>query len=191
MSTPESHFQGRKLPQWLQDMVAITTKIFPQHFLARSNFCKGWGVSWVHRDRRGQCWENNLLTASSSWDFWSPMWISRQAPKEKQIDLRPWQATTSLGWWTFKTLLPLHTKRLGNENWTQTFFFSNFSGASGISRQNPGISRQKNLISLISRDIPNFSAPTPSRERPPPHRKISGPKSLGLASFFFPERLPN
>ena len=59
-------------------------------------------------------------------------------------------------------------------------FFSNFSGASGISRQNPGISRQKSLIPWVSRDISNFLAPTPSRGRPPPHPKISGPKSLGV-----------
>ena len=69
-------------------------------------------------------------------------------------------------------------------------FFSNFSGTSGISRQDPGISRQKSVVSLASRDIPNFSAPTPSRGRPPPHPKISGPKSLGLVSFFFPDRKP-
>ena len=66
-------------------------------------------------------------------------------------------------------------------------FFSNFSGASGISRQNPGISRQKSLIPWVSRDIPNFLAPTLSRGRPPPHRKISGLKSLGLGSFFVPD----
>ena len=68
-----------------------------------------------------------------------------------------------------------------------TFFFSNFSGTSGIFRQNPGISRQQSLVSLVSRDRPNFSAPTPSHGRPPPHPKISGPKSLGLGSFFFPD----
>ena len=68
-------------------------------------------------------------------------------------------------------------------------FFSNFSGASGISRQNPGISRQKSLIPWVSRDIPNFLAPTPSRGRPPPHQKISGLKSLGLGSFFVPETI--
>ena len=67
------------------------------------------------------------------------------------------------------------------------FFFSNFSGTSGISQQNPGISRQKSLIPWVSRDIPNFLAPTPSRGRPPPHQKISGLKSLGLGSFFVPE----
>ena len=67
------------------------------------------------------------------------------------------------------------------------FFFSNFSGTSGISRQNPGISRQQSLISLVSRDIQNFLAPTPSRGRLPPRPKISGPKSLGLGSFFFPD----
>ena len=68
------------------------------------------------------------------------------------------------------------------ENWTQ-FFFSNFSGAAGISHQNPVIFRPKSLISLASRDIPNFLAPIPSRGRPLPHRKISGLKSLGLRSF--------
>ena len=40
-------------------------------------------------------------------------------------------------------------------------FVSSFSGAAGISRQNPGISRQKSLISLVSRDIPNFWPPPP------------------------------
>ena len=35
--------------------------------------------------------------------------------------------------------------------------------------------------------MPNFLAPTPSRKRPPPHPKISGPKSLGLGSFFLPD----
>ena len=36
--------------------------------------------------------------------------------------------------------------------------------------------------------MPNFLAPpTPSHGRPPPHPKISGPKSLDLGSFFFPE----
>ena len=79
---------------------------------------------------------------------------------------------------------------LGNGNWTQTYFFSNFSGTSGISRQNPGISRPKSLISLVSRDVSNFLAPTRSRGRPPPHPKISGPKSLGLGSFFLPDFSP-
>ena len=78
---------------------------------------------------------------------------------------------------------PLHSGQKLNPN----IFFSNFSGASGISRQNPGISRQKGLIPWVSRDIPNFLAPTPSRGRPPPHQKISGLKSLGLGSFFVPD----
>ena len=73
------------------------------------------------------------------------------------------------------------------KNWTLNFFFSNFLGTAGISQQNPGISHQKGLISLVLRDIPNFLAPTPSHGRPPPHPKISGPKSLRLGSFFFPE----
>ena len=68
------------------------------------------------------------------------------------------------------------------------FFFSNFLGAPGISRQNPGISRPKSLISLVSRDVSNFLAPPPVHvEDPEPHWKISGPKSLGLGSFFLPE----
>ena len=41
------------------------------------------------------------------------------------------------------------------------FFFLNFSGTPGISRQNPGISHQKSLISLVSRGIPNCLAPHP------------------------------
>ena len=35
----------------------------------------------------------------------------------------------------------------------QTFPFSNFSGAPGISGRNPGISRQKSLVPCVSRDI--------------------------------------
>ena len=76
-----------------------------------------------------------------------------------------------------------HPKNWGREL-NPNIFFSNFSGASGISRENPGISRQKSLIFRVSRDIPNFSAPTPSRGRPPPNQKISGLKSLGLGSSF-------
>ena len=63
------------------------------------------------------------------------------------------------------------------------FFFSNFSGTPGISRENPGMSQQKVWFPWVSEDIPNFLAPTPSLGRPPPHPKISGPKSLGLGSF--------
>ena len=60
-------------------------------------------------------------------------------------------------------------------------FFSNFSGT-------PGISRQKVWFPWVSKDIPNFLAPTPSRGSPPPHPKISGPKCLGLGSFFLPDQ---
>ena len=70
-------------------------------------------------------------------------------------------------------------------------FFSNFSGAAGISHQNPGISRQESLISLVSRDIPKILAPTNSWGRPLTHRKISGLKSLGLCSFFVPDLREN
>ena len=66
------------------------------------------------------------------------------------------------------------------------FSFSNLSGTPEISRQHPGISRQTVLFPWASKDIPNFLAPTPSRGRPMPHPKTSGPKNLGLGSFFFP-----
>ena len=50
--------------------------------------------------------------------------------------------------------------------------------------------RENPRVPAKSRDIPpdisNFLAPTPSRGRPLPHRRISGPKSLGLGSFVFP-----
>ena len=77
-----------------------------------------------------------------------------------------------------------NTERESNTN----LFFSNFSGISGISRQNPGISREKVWFPWVSKDLPNFLAPTPSRGRPPRDPKISGPKGLGLGSFFFPEQ---
>ena len=79
------------------------------------------------------------------------------------------------------------TQSFREQKLNPNFFFSNFSGAPGISRQNPGISRPKSLISLFSRDVSNFFAPTRSRGRPPPHWKISGPESLGLGSFFLPD----
>ena len=86
-------------------------------------------------------------------------------------------------------MIPEFPVVLGRERKLNTnLFFSNFSGATGISRQNPGISRPKSLISLAPRDISNFFflAPTRSLGRPLPHWKISGPKSLGLGSFFLP-----
>ena len=70
---------------------------------------------------------------------------------------------------------------------TNFFVLSNFSGNSGISRQNPGISRQKCFICLVSRGMPNFLTPTPSRGRPLPLWKTSRLKNVGLCSFFVPE----
>ena len=69
-------------------------------------------------------------------------------------------------------------------------FFLKLSGTPGISRQNPRISRQKVWFPWVSKDITElfFWPPPHSRGRPPPHPKISGPKSLGLGSFFFPEK---
>ena len=76
---------------------------------------------------------------------------------------------------------------IGNENRRQAFLFSNFLGASGISRQNPGISRQKSLVSLVSRDIPNFSAPTPSRGKPPPPPEDIRTKKFGSRFLLLPK----
>ena len=100
----------------------------------------------------------------------------RSVPPLKQY---PNRTGASLSW--SSTILDRERKLNTN------FFPSNFSGTYGISQQNPRISRQKSLVSLVSRDIPNFSAPTPSRGRPPPHRRISGPKRLGLGSLFLPD----
>ena len=84
---------------------------------------------------------------------------------------------------TYRAIIAYYRERKLNPN----IFFSNFSGAPGISRQNPGISRPKSLISLFSRDVSNFLAPTRSRGRPLLHWKVSGPKSLGLGSFLLPD----
>ena len=70
---------------------------------------------------------------------------------------------------------------------SSNFFFSNFSGAPGISRQKSRDVPPKVWFPSVSKDIPNFLDPTPSRGRPPPHPKVSGPKSLGLGSFLLPE----
>ena len=64
----------------------------------------------------------------------------------------------------------------------------NFVGAPGYPSKNRDIP-PKVWFPWVSKDIPNFLAPTPSCGRPPPHPKISGPKSLGSGSFFFPDFL--
>ena len=83
---------------------------------------------------------------------------------------------------TDNVFLPIRERKLNTK-----CFFSNFSGTSGISRQNPGISRQKSLISLVSRGMPNFSAPPVHVEGPCPNGKYPDSKSLGLGSFFLPD----
>ena len=71
----------------------------------------------------------------------------------------------------------------------QKFFCLKLFGHPRISRQNPRISRKKVWSLWVSKDIPNFLAPTLSRARP--HiLNISGPKSLGLGSLFFPDLNP-
>ena len=64
-------------------------------------------------------------------------------------------------------------------------FLEFFGQRPGISWQkHPGIFCKKVWFPRASSNIPNFLAPTPSRGRLPPHRNISGPKRLGLRSFF-------
>ena len=67
---------------------------------------------------------------------------------------------------------------IGAKNWTQTFVFSNFSGAAGISQQNPRTSRQKVWFPWVSKDIPNvFFWPPPLHvEDPHPTGRYPDPK---------------
>ena len=117
---------------------------------------------------------------SESARFLTDQWGERlEKSREKHWTLKQVNSVCA----PFSCIFGQNRHYVGAKNWTQTLFFSNFSGTAGISQQNPGISRQKSLISLVSRDIPNFLAPAPSCGRPLPHWKISGLKSLGLGSF--------
>ena len=87
-----------------------------------------------------------------------------------------------------KEKVVLVSAKIGAKNCTQTFFSQTFRAFPGYPGKIPGYPAKKSLIPWVSRDIPNFLAPTLSRGRPPPHRKISGLKSLGLGSFFVPEK---
>ena len=71
----------------------------------------------------------------------------------------------------------LQEKKLVNQNSLWEFHFLNSSGAPG-----------KFFFPGVQGTYRSFLPPTPSRGRPPPHRKMSGPKSLSLWSFFLPER---
>ena len=68
------------------------------------------------------------------------------------------------------------------------FFSQTFRALPGYPGKIPGYPAKKVWFPWISRGIPNFLAPTPSCGRPLPHQKISGLKSLGLGSFFVPEK---
>ena len=79
------------------------------------------------------------------------------------------------------------------------FFFSNFSGTPGMSRQNPRISRQKVWLPWVSKNIPNFLAPTLHVEAPHPTRRFPDQKvwvwvpfaSLNIASMIRSAQLPH
>ena len=100
----------------------------------------------------------------------------------------PYQTPHSLNYLPpFHWKIPLFHTQIGAKNWTQTFFSQTFRALPGYPGKIPGYPAKKSVIPWVSRDMPNFLAPTPSRGRPPPHPKISGPKSLGLGSFFVPD----
>ena len=73
---------------------------------------------------------------------------------------------------------------IGAKNWTQTFFFANFSGTPGISRQNPGISRQKMF------DFPGFEGhvelfgPHPFTWKTPTPPENIRTQKFGFVLFF-------
>ena len=68
-----------------------------------------------------------------------------------------------------------------------SFFFSNFSCTSGITRQNPGISRQRVCFPWVLRDIPNFLArsagPPPLHMEEPP--MCTPPEDIRTRKFGF------
>ena len=84
-------------------------------------------------------------------------------------------------------LLFLFYPKVGAKIEHKLFFLKLF----GRPRDTPVKSRDippKSLVSLGFEGHAGLFGPIPSRGRPPPHRKISGPKSLGLGSFFLPDK---
>ena len=80
----------------------------------------------------------------------------------------------------------------GDENGTHELFLSQtFRAPPGYPGKIPGYPAKKFGFLGFGRTCRTFWPPTPSRGRPPPHSKISGPKSSGLGSLFFPESSAN
>ena len=75
----------------------------------------------------------------------------------------------------------------GNKSWTQTFFLKLFGQFRDIPAKSRDIPPKKFGFSGFRGTYRTFWPPPHSRGRPPPHPKISGPKSLGLGSFFLPD----
>ena len=78
--------------------------------------------------------------------------------------------------------------KIGNENWTQTFFSQTFRAPRGYPGKIPGYPAKKVWFPWFRGAYRTFWPPTPSCGRPLPHRKIFGLKSLGLGSFFVPDK---
>ena len=90
----------------------------------------------------------------------------------------------AMGWYGNSTC-PLQMQAIALYRERKNLFFSNFSGTSGISPQNPGISCKKVWFPWFRGTyghIPNFSAPTPSRGIPPP--KDIWTKKFGFGFLF-------
>ena len=83
----------------------------------------------------------------------------------------------------FNSVLPL-IDRFGGQK-LNNLFSQTFRAPPGYPAKIPGYPAKKVWFPWV-KDTPNFLPPTPFRGRPQPHPKISGPKSLGLGSFFFP-----
>ena len=66
------------------------------------------------------------------------------------------------------------------------FFFSNFSGNSEISRQNPGISRPKSLISLGFEGRIELFGPHPFTWKTPTPPENIWTQKFGLGFLFLP-----
>ena len=68
---------------------------------------------------------------------------------------------------------------------TDLLFSQTFQAPPGYPDKIPGYLAKKVWFPCFRKTYRTFRPPPHSRGRPPPHPKISGPKTLGLGSFFF------
>ena len=84
-------------------------------------------------------------------------------------------------------VLDTHSRYSRERKLNTNFFFSNFSGTSGISRQNPGISRPKSLISLVFEGRIELFGPHPFTWKTPTPLENIRTKKFGFGFFFLPD----